>query len=174
MSSNPTTQRFGSSMPSNYLDDSDGVVRFVPWGKLRKDEDDNVLGALPAAFALRDEEEYLSVTWCEYFAGTKDEKTRCAIEAIRNSDLKVGSKARFALGNVGEIRQRVEGRQNGRKLRIIHEPEPDNPAHAAIRHWPRDDDELLDLLAQAEWSDILTADEADTLPVSDCQKSDRS
>jgi len=160
-------------MPSNYLNDDERVVRFVPWAKLRKDEDDNVLGALPSAFALRDDEEYLSVTWCEYFAGTANEQTRCAIEAIRGS-MKVGAKARFALGEVGAIRQRAEGRPNAKKLRIIHEPEPDNAAHSAIRHWTRDDDELLELLAEAEWSDLLTAADADALPLTECQKGNRA
>lgn len=155
-------------MPSNYLLEEERIVRFVPWGKLRRDEDDNVLGCLPAAFALRDEEEFLSVTWCEYFAGAPDEQLRCAIEAIRNSDLRVGRKAQFAVGLVGAIRARAESRSGARKLRIIHEPESDNAAHSAIRHWPRDDDELLDLLAQDEWSSLFTADQADDLPFSKC------
>jgi hypothetical protein len=161
-------------MASNYLRDEERVVRYVPWGKLRRDEDDNVLGSLPAAFALREDEEYLSVTWCEYFAGTPDESLRCAIEAIRGSAIKVGQKARFAVGEVGRLRRRAEGREKARKLRIIHEPEDDNQAHAAIRHWPREDDELLELLAEDEWSKLLTAADADALPLTDCLKSERA
>jgi len=160
-------------MPSNYLRDEERVVRFVPWGKLRKDEDDNVLGPLPAAFELREDEEYLSVTWCEFFAGTPDEQLRCAIEAIRSSNLTVGAKARFAVGEVGPIKRVAEGRPNARKLRIIHEPEDDNAAHVAVRHWPREDAELMDLLAASAWSNIFDATQANNLPVSDCAISGR-
>ncbi len=155
-------------MPSNYLRDEERIVRFVPWSKLRRDEDDNVLGPLPQAFELREDEEYLSVTWCEYFNGGDDERLRCAIEAVRNSALTVGRKARFAVGNVGDVREAVEGRPNARKLRMIHQPEDDNQAHAALRHWPRSDHDLLALLAEDAWSGCMDATAADALPLTEC------
>lgn len=160
-------------MPTNYLLDEERIVRFVPWGKLRKDEDLNVLGVMPDAFALRDGEPSLSVTWCEYFAGSSDEQLRCAIEAIRNSR-SVGSKARFAVGEVGSVRACASGRPNATRLRIIHDPEDDNPAHASLINWPRDDLQLLELLAESEWSQLLTADDADQLPLTACAAGPRS
>jgi hypothetical protein len=51
------------------LPDEDHVVRYVPWGRLRRDEDENVLGFLPQAFQLRQEEDYLSVNWLQYYDG---------------------------------------------------------------------------------------------------------
>jgi hypothetical protein len=159
-------------MASNYLLDSDHVVRFVPWGKLRRDEDDNVVGVLPEAFALRADEEYLSVTWCDYFNGSHLENIRCAIEAIRNSDLTVGSKAQFAVGQVANIRSLVED-YYPKKLRIIHEPEEDNDAHVSIRHWPRDDLRMLALLAEDPWKTLFDAQTANALPTSPCAKSNR-
>jgi len=51
------------------LPDEDHVMRFVPWGRLRKDEDDNVLGFLGDAFKLKPNEDHLSVNWLEYFGG---------------------------------------------------------------------------------------------------------
>lgn len=160
-------------MPTNYLLDEERIVRFVPWTKLRKDEDDNVLGVLPDAFALKDGEPSLSVTWCEYYAGVADEQLRCAIEAIRGS-IKVGGKARFALGEVGRVRACAEGRPNARRLRIIHDPEDNNPAHASLINWPRDDLQLLELLAETEWSQLLTGPDADQLPLTECAAGPRS
>lgn len=160
-------------MPSNYLLDDERIVRFVPWSKLRRDEDDNVVGVLPQAFELRESEEYLSATWCEYFDGNAHETLRCAIEAIRNSNLTVGPKARFAVGAVGEVRGVVERRPNARKLRIIHEPEEDNLAHAALRHWPRGDDDLLALIAEDCWASCMDAVSANSLPLTTCPISNR-
>jgi hypothetical protein len=160
-------------MPSNYLRDDERIVRFVPWGKLRKDEDDNVFGSYPDAFALREGETSLSVTWCEYYAGSSDEQLRCAIEAIRGSRT-VGAKARFAVGGVGRIRACAEGRAKAKKLRIVHDPEDNNPAHASIIYWPADDLQLLELLAEDEWSQLLTADDANKLPLTACAAGPRS
>lgn len=154
-------------MPSNYLLDNERIVRHVPWGKLRKDEDDNVLGVLPDAFALREREPSLSVTWCEYFSGEPDEQLRCAIEAIRGS-IEVRPKACFALGEVGRVRACAEGRPKAKRLRIIHDPNPKNPAHASLINWPHDDWQLLELLAEAEWSQLLTRAYADQLPLTAC------
>lgn len=52
------------------------VVRYVPYGRMRKDEDDNFLGPYPSAFEERAVDDYLSVTWCEYFVGSDDEQLR--------------------------------------------------------------------------------------------------
>lgn len=51
------------------LPDEHHVMRYVPWGRLRRDGDDDsiVLGFLPQAFQLRPDEEYLSVTWVEFY-----------------------------------------------------------------------------------------------------------
>ena len=155
-------------MPSTYLGDSDRVVRFVPWGKLRKDEDDNVLGVLGVAFALRDGEAGLSVTWCEYFKGTSDEMLRCAIEAIRNSDMKVGAKAQFSVAQVEYLKSFAS--ENGKKFRFIHEPEDDNAAHAAVRGWIRpEEDDLLELIAEDYWCELIDKSTADQLPLCDCE-----
>jgi hypothetical protein len=121
------------------------VVRYVPFGKLRKDEDDNPIGILGAAFELRDGEPYLSTTWLEYFAGSRSDQITAAIQAVRASRLSVSAKSGFAIGRIGAIATACAEHRHG--IRIIHEPEDDNHAHAAVRRMPRNDDELLELLA---------------------------
>jgi hypothetical protein len=135
------------------------VVRYVPFGKLRKDEDDNPIGVLGAAFKLRDSEQYLSTTWLEYFAAPRRDQITAAIQAIRASRLSVSAKSGFAIGRVGAIAATCA--EHGHSTRIIHEPEDDNKAHAAVRRMPRDDEELLELLAAESWCElILNADVA--------------
>ena len=56
------------------LPDEHHVMRYVPWTRLRKDEDDNVLGFLGDAFKLKPNEDHLSVNWLEYFDGDRDMK----------------------------------------------------------------------------------------------------
>jgi len=45
--------------------------------------------------------------------------------------------------------------ERGHSIRIIHEPEDDNKAHAAVRRMPRDDEELVELLAAESWCELI-------------------
>lgn len=129
------------------LPDEDHVIRYVPWGRLRKAEDDNVLGFLPQAFELRPEEDYLSVNWIEYHDGDRETRIRLSVWAIRDSFEKpLGGKSAFAIGNVAQVKRICQ--TSGSRVRIIHEPIlPNNPGHSAMRQIPRDDLNLLDALA---------------------------
>jgi hypothetical protein len=129
------------------------VVRYVPWSKLRKDEDDRVIGLLGVAFKLRSDEKFLSTTWLEYFAGPRAAKIRAAVHAIRASKLKPGGKSGFAIGNIGTIIGACAERRY--KIRIVHEPQDDNKAHASVRQFPPEDLELLELLAADAWSELV-------------------
>jgi hypothetical protein len=142
-------------MPITYLPDDDHVVRYVPWARLRKDEDNNVIGVLSAAFRLRDGEEYLSATWSEFFGGDHQKSLGCAVRAIRASDIDVRPQSGFAIGQVGPIKAACLADRNRHKIRIIHERADDNPAHAALRLWPRENESLLELLAETDWGETL-------------------
>jgi hypothetical protein len=138
-------------VPSNYLKPNHRVVRYVPWAKLRKDEDENVVGVLGVAFKLRPGEAYLSTTWAEYFPTA--EPIADAIRAIRGSDIDVRPKSGYAIGIVERID--IECQARSRKIRYCHESSADNPAHAALRGWPEDDDELLERLAEDAWCETV-------------------
>jgi hypothetical protein len=58
-------------------------MRYVPWTRLRKDEDDNVLGFLGDAFKLKPNEDHLSVNWLEYFDGDRDMKIQASVSRLR-------------------------------------------------------------------------------------------
>ena len=144
-------------MKGQKLPPEDHIIRYVPFGKLRKDEDDNVIGLLAEAFRLRSGETYLSSTWLEYFNGNRKEQIYLAVQTIRLSSLSVGKKSGFAIGNVEKISSVCANRNH--KIRIVHEPERDNAAHIAVRRIPRDDEGLLELLAAETWAElVLNAD----------------
>ena len=96
-------------MPITYLPHEHHVVRYVPWARLRKDENDNVIGILGAAFKLRQIEDYLSATWAEFFQGTRPECVVAAVQAIRASEIKVSPRSGFAIGNVGRVKEVPSG-----------------------------------------------------------------
>lgn len=139
-------------MKSQKLPPDDHVVRYVPFGKLRRDENDNPIGIL-GAFKLRDNESYLSTTWLEYFGGSKDEQIRAAVRAVRASRLSVTRKSGFAIGRVSAIAATCAERHHS--IRILHEPEDDNKAHSSVRRIPRGDDLLVELLAAESWCELV-------------------
>jgi hypothetical protein len=140
-------------MASRYLEETDRLLRYVPHSRLRRDDTtQEVIGPLPAAFRLRPGEEYLSATWCEFFAGAPEQQVSCAIMAVRGSTLKVTRNSAFTLATVAAIK----GAMATFKLRIIHEPESDNPAHAALRRWPEsENDDLFQMIADDVWSETI-------------------
>jgi hypothetical protein len=143
----------GLQMATTYLPETDHVVRYVPWSRLRKDENDNVIGVLGVAFRLREGEDYLSATWAEFFNdSTHKARVSSAVKAIRASKVDVRPRSGFAIGNVGGVKSTCLADKRKHRIRVIHEAMDDNPAHAALRLWPHDNDALLDLLAEGEWS----------------------
>jgi len=130
------------------------VMRYVPWGKLRRDGDDNVLGFLGEAFKLRPDETYLSINWLEYFEfeGDREAQIQASVKTFRRT-LKVGAKSAFGLGNVSRIKQVCRSRDVN--VRIVYEPKDDNKSHSAIRRLPQDDAMLLDALAADAFVELI-------------------
>lgn len=157
------------TVDGNDIPDLSRVVRYVPYGKMRKDEHDNFLGPYPSAFEERAVDNYLSITWCEYFAGLADEQLRCAVEAIRNSNMNVKAKACFCVADTSEVLNAIQG--IGRLGRAIYHPEVDNDAHVGIYGIAPEEVQLLARLADEVWCDYLTKDAADALPTSECNRS---
>jgi hypothetical protein len=74
---------------------------------------------------------------------------------MRASNLTIPAKSGFAIGNVGRITETAAASERAYKLRILHEPAPDNYAHVAVRRFPHDDIELFELLAIDAWSKVV-------------------
>lgn len=141
-------------MTTVYVPPEDSLIRNVPWARLRKDADDNVLGVDSSAFRLRDGESYLSATWLELFAGASQiDKLHGAVRHIRKSDWKPSAKSGFAIGNVQEVAAVCLSRTH--KIRVVHEETADNRAHVAVRRWPKDDAVLFEELAAGVWGALI-------------------
>lgn len=144
------------------LPEEEHVLRHVPWTKLRKDMDDNVIGVLGAAFKLREKEKYLSVTRVEHFAGNHTDKVHKSIREIRKY-YKVKPKSHFTVGNVSKIKAIYKEKQK-KQVRIISFPTTTkllmdgsiykNDSHAAVYNLEQNDDELLEFLAEEIWSEL--------------------
>jgi hypothetical protein len=134
------------------LPNEDHVMRHVSWTRLRKDEDDNILGFLPGAFERNENHASLSVNWLEYFEGDRQNKIEASVKIFRKT-ITVRPKSAFGIGNVGKIKEVC--RSNGANVRIVHEPEENNPSHSGIRRLPRDDFTLLEALAADAFVELV-------------------
>src|SRR5262245_54644027 len=117
-------------MATKSLPDEDHVVRHLQPKDIDRESDPNRVQCFPQAFALRPGEPYLSSSWLEYFAGG-DDVCLAAVALAVASTRTVRRTHAFAIGNVGRVREACA--DHGSKVRVLHEPEPGNPAHAAIR-----------------------------------------
>ena len=137
------------------LSNTDHVVRHVN-SQLVERDGDTLLEVLPQAFMLRKGEEYLSASWLEFYAGSRDERITQVIAGVAKARQVKASYA-FALGNVEDVKEACASFRM--KIRILHEPSKDNPnpAYTAVRRYQSDDIQLLELLASEAWSDVVEA-----------------
>jgi hypothetical protein len=136
------------------IPDDDHVIRYVPWSRLRRNGNDEVIGVLGEAFRLREVDKgKLSVTWIEYFDQNGDELLIQAVRAIRASRLVVQPKSGFAKGNISKIEAACS--KHNTKIKVVHSPGPDNCAHASVIGLPEDNSELFELLASEAWADLV-------------------
>ena len=121
-------------MTATYLQDSDNVVRYVGYTKIK--ENGRIDGS---AFCLRLDEGGLSVNWLEFFSGlTKSQQVAEVRRVVHHSR---GSRAVFAELNVGDIKQyTLEVLPD---LRAINTPQPaadrfpePDPSHCDIMGLP--------------------------------------
>jgi hypothetical protein len=137
----------GMKLPS-----MDHVARHVPWTRLRKDEDDNVLGLLPQVFQLRPDEPGLSVNWLEYYPGDHKARIHAVVNNLR-ANLDIRPKSAFGIGNVSVLEKCCNG--NGASVRIVYAPTKGIPSHALIRDMSQDDLALLSLIAEDVFKEIV-------------------
>jgi hypothetical protein len=122
------------------------IMRYVSPSKLRKDENGVVHGVLYEAFLLRSSEVGLSVTWLEYFSGSRTQQELAAAHATRAS-VRTKPKSAFAVGSVGQFLAICEERSY--VVHIVHSRTGNNEAHAEVLEMPRDDTELLEIIARS-------------------------
>lgn len=140
------------------IPEQDHVLRYAGWSKLRKDENDNVLGFTYEAIRPRldqngDIERSVSITWIEYFPGTFNEQFQQAVDAIRSGGMQTRPKGGFGKALVQDLQRLCH--ENESVIRVIHEPEEENRGHSGIRRLQRDNIDLLELLAAEAFVDVV-------------------
>jgi hypothetical protein len=141
-------------MAKNYsLEDEHHLVRHIRHTEI-DDLGNGQLLAFPQAFQLRSGETYLSNGWLEFFSGSESD-CLSGVSTAMSRTRQVKSHHALAIGNVAEIKEACA--DFGMKVRILHEPFPENIAYATVRQIKTDDDQLLELLAQEAWSDVRMA-----------------
>jgi len=132
------------------LPDTDHVSRYCGGAQVKPDGTPS--GKAFRLRMLRDgPEPYLSVNWLEFLE--KADRTG-EIEEIRqvlSRKLRLGSRAKIAVLNVGETVDHVHRNSEDRRvLRVSHEPEtnPPDPSHSGIHNLRLDDELIAELIAQ--------------------------
>jgi hypothetical protein len=95
------------------------------------------------AFMLRSGEESLSVNWLEFLNCSCRESEIDELRKTYSRKLKLGMKAKIAVLTVGEVREKVLTESPDRRnLKVLHNPEINDPSHSGIYNL-RHDDEII-------------------------------
>lgn len=139
------------------LPDNNHVMRHVPYRKLLKDDEGNVLGLLPQAFELRERDKgKLSVNWIEYFENeTQQENITSTVFALRTTrDISANSVCAFGIGNVKKIKD-VCNSFTSKKVDVVHTGWKGNESHSSIIRMPENDLDLMTSLAEDVFVNII-------------------
>jgi hypothetical protein len=131
-------------MKGDSLPEQDHISRYC--SAIHCTENGKVTGT---AFQLRQRDDYLSVNWLEFLRLNHRQEEIGVIREILRSKLTLGSKAKIAILNIGEIIKYVRSNSlDSRKLSILHEPENNDPSHSGIYGYGYDDQLIADLIAE--------------------------
>ena len=136
----------------NLIPDEHEIVRHVPYQRIIFDEQENIVGIFPQAYALRRDEPQLSVIWLDYYEGTRDEKLKAALQGLQASK-NIGKKSALTLGKVLTIKTVAQEASN-LTLRITYAPSEANKAHSLVNNINNDELQLLETLAREGFADI--------------------
>lgn len=101
------------------------------------------------AFMLRTGEESLSINWLEFLNCSSRESEITEIRNIYSAKLSIGARAKIAVLNVGEVREKVlKESQDRRNLEVLHNPENDDPSHGGIYNLKQDDELIAELILE--------------------------
>lgn len=143
-------------MPTTYIPDEDALVRYIKPSLVDRDpETSEVRGIFPAAFRLRPEDDScLSSAWLEFYEGPRLDRIAASIAQFKVA-LAVKATAVFAIGNVAAVKAACQ--QYGVNVRVVHAPEDNHEAHSEVRRFVDSDDQLLLLLAEQAWNELVPA-----------------
>jgi hypothetical protein len=103
----------------------------------------------PSAFVLRESDESLSVNWLEYLNRSIRESEIAEIQKVYSAKLHVRAKAKIAILNVGEVREKVLIKSSDRRnLEVLHAPSTHDLSHSGIYNLKQDNELIAELIIQ--------------------------
>ena len=104
------------------------------------------------AFMLRANEESLSVNWLEYLNCSNRDHEINEIRNVYAAKLNIGARAKIAVLNVGEVREKILTESlDRRKIEVLHDPIEDDvydPSHSGIFNLKQDDELIAELILE--------------------------
>ena len=130
-------------MKGDTIPEEDNIARLCA----PKTAPDGVIQA--TAFMLRMGEESLSVNWLEVLNCISRETEIAEIQNVYSSKLTIGMRAKLAVLNVGEVRDKVRTESSdSRDLEVLHAPETVDPSHSGIYNLKQNDVEISELILE--------------------------
>lgn len=136
------------------LPDEDNVMRYIKKRLLQRDESGEVIGVLPQAFELRENESKLSVNWLEFYKNDSfSENINDTVNGFRKT-LSVSKNDGFAYGECKNIIETCHN-NNSIKAKIVHSPSKNNKSHSSIIRIKKDDSLLMEALASDAFDNLI-------------------
>jgi hypothetical protein len=130
-------------MKGETIPDQDHIARLCQ----PKHIDEELIQA--SAFMLREDEESLSVNCMEFLNCSSRESEITEIRTVFSKKLHIGVRARLAVLNVGETRNKVLTESlDDRNLEVLHDPSTYDPSHSGIYNLKQDDDLIAELILE--------------------------
>jgi len=114
-------------MKGDVIPDKDDIARYCKASYIQQD------GCVSGdAFKLRPNEEFLSVSWLNYWCKDSFEENIAATRNALQRNLSISRRAKLAVANVGRMREDVQQASSGDSVRVLHDPDSTDPSHSGI------------------------------------------
>jgi len=114
-------------MKGDVIPDKDDIARYCKASYIQ--QDGRVSGE---AFKLRPNEEFLSVSWVNYWCKDSFEENITVTRNVLQRNLRINRRAKLAVVNVGRMREDVQQASSGETVRVLHEPSSSDHSHSGI------------------------------------------
>ena len=111
------------------------------------------------AFMLRSNEPSLSVNWLEFLNCSNRDSEINEIRNVYSAKLNIGARAKIAVLNVGEVREKILTESlDRRKIEVLHDPDPiedgpPDPSHSGIYNLKQDNELIAELILETVLED---------------------
>lgn len=131
-------------MKDDPVPEQDHISRYC--SPIRCTDDGRVTGA---AFLLGEKDKYLSVNWLEFLRLDSRQLEIREVRRVLSSKLRLRVRGRIAVLNVGKLCEFVRRETpNSKNIRVLHEPEEDDPSHSGIYGLEDDNNLIAELMVE--------------------------